>query len=133
MSLLSDVKNWTGRDPDSPTRAANVSRDNPLFVYVKIPGNIQPLERADRFEEPLQIALKNSGFGEVTGGGSQLDDPDEQGRARVEFCGIDIDLYHVDKGLSLLHSELQRIGVPQATVLLYELDGEEYEVEVLRE
>src|SRR5262245_25448284 len=40
-----------------------------------------------------------------TGGGSQLDDPDEDGRPRVAFAGLDIDIYDVARGLDLLRSE----------------------------
>ena len=127
MSLLSDVKSWIGLNPDAITRADFVSKESPLFVYVKIPGNIQPLDRGARFEDPLQEALARTLLGEVTGGGSQLDVPDEEGEARVAFCGLDVDLYHVSDGLALLRSELQRIGCPEGTTLLYELDGAEHE------
>lgn len=65
--------------------------------------------------------------------GSQLDDPDDQGRPRVAFCGLDVDLYRVKDGLSLLRSELRRLRVPAGSVLLYELDGHEYEQDVLAE
>ena len=37
--------------------------DPQLFIYVKIPGDIQPLERGARFEGPLQKLLKASGLG----------------------------------------------------------------------
>jgi hypothetical protein len=128
MSLLKIIKSAVGLDPDSVTSVVSVSIDNPLFVYVKMPGNIQPLDRADLFEDPLSAVLERTGLGEVTGGGSQLDEPDESGGARVEFAGIDVDLYAVETGLDFLTRELRRLGAPAGTVLLYELNGNEHEV-----
>jgi hypothetical protein len=66
--------------------------DPQLFVYVKIPGDIQPLARGERFEDPLQVALQAEQLGNVSGGGSQLDDPYPDGRPRVEFSGLDVDV-----------------------------------------
>jgi hypothetical protein len=129
MSFLKDVKGWLGLDPDSITNSDAVSADDPLFVYVKLPGNIQPLERG-RFEDPLAAELERSGLGAVTGGGSQLDDPDENGKPRVAFAGIDVDLYAVQPGLELLVRELRRLEAPDGTVLLYELNGAEQELRV---
>jgi hypothetical protein len=125
-SSLNDVEGYLASD-DDPTTAPSISRETPLCAYVKIPGNILPIERGERFEEPLQDALSRAGLGEVTGGGSQLDDPDEVGGPRVAFCGLDIDLYDVEAGLKLLLSELRRLGAPSGTVVLYELEGIEYE------
>ena len=53
------------------------------FVYVMIPGDIQPLVRGQRFEDPLEELLQAAELGSVSGGGSQLDDPYPDGRPRV--------------------------------------------------
>ncbi len=122
MSFLTELRGWLGLDPDATTLATSVSRENPLFVYVKIPGNIEPLERASRFEDPIQEALHEAGLGDITGGGSQLSDPEPDGRRLVEFCGLDVDLYDVHAGLALLRSELRCLSAPPGTALLYEVD-----------
>src|SRR5687768_4081734 len=92
MSVLSALKGLLGIG--GPTSAAKRSSGSGsgegLFVYVKIPAAIQPLERASRFEDPLQEALERAGLGEVSGGGSQLSDADADGRRQIEFCGIDV-------------------------------------------
>jgi hypothetical protein len=93
-----------------------------LFIYVKVPGDIQPLERGARFEDPLQELLKASGLGAITGGGSQMDDPYPDGRARVEFCGVDIDVCDRDRARALLRDELSRMGAPIGTELHYTID-----------
>ena len=132
MTFLKVLKSWIGLDPDSETRVDQVSQDNPLFVYVRIPGDLQPLDRGEKFEDPLQEALDKENLGEITGGGSQLSEPDDDGRSSIEFCGIDIDLYDAVKGLALLRRELVRLQSPAGTMLLYELDGHEWEEPVYR-
>jgi hypothetical protein len=131
MSFLREIKSWIGLDPDSITRTDEVSKSNPLFVYIKIPGDLDPLDRGEMFEDPLQQALDNESLGEITGGGSQLSDPNESGHS-IDFCGIDVDLYDPAKGLDLLRRELVRLEAPAGTMLLYELDGKEWEEPVYR-
>lgn len=127
MGFIKELKSWLGMDPDAVTNEAEVSEANPLFVYVKIPADLQPLERGELFEEPLQQALEREKLGTVTGGGSQLSDEDSEGHRTIEFCGIDIDLYDPTKGLTLLRVELIRLNAPPGTALLYELNGREWE------
>jgi hypothetical protein len=127
LSFLKELKSWLGLDTDSVTPESAVNQANPLFVYIKLPVDLQPLERGELFEDPLQEALERESLGTVTGGGSQLSDLDEDGRRQIEFCGIDVDLYDPQKGLVLLRSELIRLKAPPGTLLLYELNGHEWE------
>jgi hypothetical protein len=133
MGFLKEIKSWIGLDPDSNTPVHQVSRENPLFVYIKIPASLQPLERGEQFEDPLQEALDKEKLGSITGGGSQLSDVDENGHRSIEFCGIDVDLYEASSGLALLRSELVRLQAPPGTMLLYELNGHEWEEPVYRQ
>ena len=48
MSFLKEVKSWLGLDPDATTNEKDVSEANPLFVYVRIPADLDPLERGER-------------------------------------------------------------------------------------
>jgi hypothetical protein len=109
MGVLQELKGLL-RGDSGPTAASEVSQANPLFVYIKIPGDIDPSDRVERFADPLQEALESAELGTVTGGGSQLCEPDSEGARSVEFCGIDVDLYHLGKGLELLRKELVRAG-----------------------
>jgi hypothetical protein len=120
------------RDPDSRATTGQVSQDNPLFVYIRMPGDIDPEDRWNKFADPLQEALEKEGLGNVTGGGTQFSEPDENGDDSVEFCGIDVDLYDVVNGLAVLRRELIRLQAPPGTMLLYELDGREWEEPVYR-
>lgn len=82
------------------------------FFYVRIPGDIQPLDRGDRYEDPLQAALDGEDLGEVTGGGSQMG----EGKS-VAFCGLDVEVHDRDKGLALIRSVMRRLGAPSTTVI----------------
>ncbi len=117
-------------DPNASTDQA--SHDNPLFVYIRIPGDIDPEERWDRFADPLEQTLAKDDLGTVTGGGTQFSEPDEDGNDFVEFCGIDVDLYDAVKGLALLRRELILLQVPLGTALLYKLGGQQWEEPVYR-
>ncbi|MCC7247861.1 MAG: hypothetical protein IT473_04480 [Lysobacter sp.] len=97
--------------------------DPERFIYLKIPGNIQPIERGERFEDPLQAMLEETGLGEVSGGGSSLSDADAEGRRVVEFCGIDIDVDVRDAALERLRAFLPELSIPQGTELHYTRDG----------
>ncbi len=127
MSFLKELKSWIGLDPDSTTRKEDVSENKPLFVYVKIPANLGPVDRGEMFEDPLQRALESGAIGTITGGGSQLGEMDEAGHREIEFCDIDLELYDAVKGLEVLRHELARLQAPPGTIMTYELEGREWE------
>ncbi len=101
-----------------------------LFVFVRIPESLEPLERADKYEDPLEESLTSSGAGVLTGGGAMLSAPDADGHREIEWCGIDIDLFDFDSGLELIRTELKRLGAPQGTILEYTVDGIAYERDI---
>lgn len=86
--------------------------DGDHFFYVRIPGDIQPLEREERFEQPLELALQESGLGSVTGGGSQLGEG-----TTVEYCGLDVVVSERARAIALIRSVMQSVGCPLGAVL----------------
>ena len=92
--------------------AQAASERGEFFFHIRIPEDLLPIERGDRYEDPLQDALEAEGIGEVTGGGSQLGEG-----TSVEYCGIDIVVRQRDKGLELIRSVMRRQGAPRATVI----------------
>jgi hypothetical protein len=132
MSFLKEMRDLIRPGTASDTRAEKVGPSNPLFVYVKMPGDLDPTDREELFAEPLREALEREGLGTVTGGGSCFSPPDQEGEREVEFCGLDVDLYNAEKGFVLLSSELIRLNAPPGTMLLYELEGQEYEEPIYR-
>jgi len=117
---------------DSTRHEVKVSENDPLFVYVKLPVDLDPEERTELFADPLQEALEKENVGTVTGGGTLLSAPDDEGEREVEFCGIDVDLYHLQHGFAVLRRELLRLEAPPGTTLMYTLDGHEWEEPLYR-
>lgn len=116
--MISLMRSFFGRSKQASSHA-QPSWDPQLFVYVLIPGDIQPLVRGERFEDPLADALQLAGLGEVSGGGSQLDDPYPDGRPRVAFCGIDIDVVDRDRALGTIRHRLIELNAPDGTEVHY--------------
>src|SRR5664279_2783443 len=76
-----------------------------VFFYVRIPEDVQPIERGERYEDPLQAALNAEDLGKVTGGGSQMG----EGKS-IAFCGLDVEVYDRDRGIALIRSVMRRLG-----------------------
>lgn len=80
------------------------------FFYVRIPEALGPIERGDKYEEPLQNALGE--LGEVTGGGSQMGDGHS-----IAYCGIDLVVNDRDRGLRIIRQSMRACGAPAETVI----------------
>jgi hypothetical protein len=97
--------------------------EEPIFAYAKLNARVQPLDRGDRYEEPLLEALEANGWAEVTGGGTlQLQS------GEIEYCGIDLDLHNVEQAVPFICDFLAKCGAPKGSQLEYELEGENQEV-----
>jgi len=92
--------------------AVDAQRTGETLFYVRIPGNINPLERENRFEEPLDAALKGAGLGEVAGGGEQMGNGNE-----IVYCGLDVYMKDRKAGLQFLRQALRSLEVPAKTVI----------------
>jgi hypothetical protein len=95
----------------------------PIFAYARLNARIMPLDRGERYEEPLDEALAANGFGRVTGGGTM-----QSKEGEIEFCGIDIDLFDVPKGVAFVCEFLAQRGAPRGSKLRYEQNGQKIEV-----
>lgn len=109
---MSKENPYTGREAVMFDFACDAEENGEHFVYIKIPGNIGPIERGDRFEDPLGAKLDELELGTVTGGGSQLGEGNT-----VEYCGIDVLLKQREEGLPVLLEILRSLGVPAGTVV----------------
>ncbi|WP_052184942.1 hypothetical protein [Methylotenera sp. N17] len=91
------------------------AEEKPTAIYVKIKKAIMPIERGEKFEDPLNEALQAKHLGEVMGGGSMLNKD-----GSIEFVGIDVDLTNLNDGIPFLKSKLIELGVPEGTTIEYE-------------
>ena len=96
------------------------------LIFVVIPDQIAPLERSDKYEAPLDAELKLAGLGVVSGGGTLMSAPDQNGNCSIEWCGVDVDTTDVKCGRELLRTHLPQLGCPAGTELEYNVDGLPY-------
>lgn len=120
MGILHKLKSLFLQNAKKP---AAMRLDPEQFIYVKLPGNIQPIQRGEQFEDRIDPVLTEAGLGVVSGGGSSLADPLPDGRRLVAFCGIDIDTPKRDSALPVLRDLLPKLEAPVGTELHYTRDG----------
>lgn len=110
-----------------PIRAAafhgGVMNTKPVFAYARLNARLMPMDRGERYEDPLQEAFDENGFGQITGGGTL-----QRENGEIEYCGIDIDFFNLEEGVPFVCEFLASQGAPQGSLLQFEVDGEKQEV-----
>jgi hypothetical protein len=87
------------------------------FVLARLYEHIEPIDRGERYEDPLQAALDRTKAGQVTGGGSQLN---EQGG--IDYVDIEIEVEELDRALATIVESLEASGAPEGSEIV---DGED--------
>jgi hypothetical protein len=77
-------------------------------LIARLYESIQPIDRGDRYEDPLDAALTARQVGTVTGGGSQLSED-----GAIEFAEIEIELTNFDDGVGVVVEALEQAGAPE--------------------
>ena len=90
----------------------------PYFVYAKILDQVGPIDRGEKYEDPLQEVLDAEALGEITGGGTM-----QEKSGKILFVGIDIELTDLERGIPLIARKLHELGAPPGSTLEYEVDG----------
>lgn len=122
MTFFKEIKSIVREDRN--TSLSSINKDNPLFVFVIMPGDMDVEDRYNNFQDPLDEALTKADLGCVTGGGSADGGEDD---LEEPFSGVDVDLYDAAKGIEFLRQELARLQAPPGTIMTYELEGREWE------
>ena len=87
-----------------------------MMIIAVLNARLQPLDRGDLFEDPLDYVLQQTGKGEVTGGGTQLG-----AHGEIEFCEIEIVVNSADEEtIGLIVAALEKMGAPKGSVLKFE-------------
>lgn len=88
----------------------------PESLLIQIPGDTDPMDRYDRYEKPLNKALREAGrLGRTTGGGSGM--TLGLGGVTVECCHIDLDVTDLRKAVPVIRGALARAKVPAGTLV----------------
>jgi hypothetical protein len=100
------------------------SDEYPFNITVRIPGHIEPMDRGERYEDPLNVKLQEAQLGEVVGGGSQLDEQFAIQSIDLEVCVADIDV-----ALTMISKVLEECGAPKGSKLIFERDNDSQTLE----
>ncbi len=81
------------------------------LVVARLNDRAQPMDRGERYEDPLDAFLKANGLGEVSGGGTQLLETGE-----IEYCEVELDLTSAaPEVLDAVAGQLQSAGAPKGS------------------
>jgi hypothetical protein len=88
----------------------------PALIVARMNDRTQPMERGDLYEDPLQDLIEAAGFGEVSGGGTQL-----AATGEVEFCDLEIRTSDAEPStVEAVVQMLEKLGAPKGSKLLIE-------------
>ncbi len=91
------------------------------YVVANLNAKLQPLDRLDYFEDPLDEILRSKNTGEVSGGGSLLTESKE-----IESCDIEIEVKSsTDDVIAIIKDALESLGAPKGSKLIIEEHGKE--------
>jgi hypothetical protein len=107
--------------------------DYPCMVEVKLIESILPVDRGNRYEDPLTSILEERGLGAVTGGGTQLKPRANPKEQDIEYVNLEVELANLDEALSVLKQKLNELGVPVGSLVRYYTDDEELHEEPVGE
>ncbi|MEO0932124.1 MAG: hypothetical protein AAFY14_16010 [Pseudomonadota bacterium] len=83
----------------------------PIYLSVRLPLKIGPLERGEYWEDPLSEILEAEGIGEVTGGGTMMDP-----EGGILYCDLEVAMPdHSDAQLDKLQDAMMRLHAPRKT------------------
>lgn len=92
---------------------------DPVYVSVRLPLKIGPIERDEFWEDPLSDKLQDGTIGEVTGGGTMM-----AADGGIDYCDLEIEMADLsDDRLDKLQSLISELGAPKGTAFVDD-DGE---------
>lgn len=97
------------------SEAFTTEKAYPFMVIARIPEDIQPIARAEKYEDPLTEILQREGWGEVTGGGTQMD-----AEFKIKFVDLEIWLTNLEEALEGTKAALRKLGAPAGTELRFD-------------
>ena len=87
-------------------------------VIARVHEYIEPIDRGARYEDPLQTVLEQRGLGQVTGGGSQLNET-----GGIDYADVEIEVANLDDALRVVTGALEEAGAPERSELIDAASG----------
>lgn len=98
-------------------------QDDGVFITARLNAKVQPIDRGDYYEDPLNDALEDARLGKVTGGGTQL----TNAPCGIEFCDLEICVDEPnEETLAAIIQRLNDLGAPKGSRLIVEESGREF-------
>lgn len=89
---------------------------NETFLTVRINDRCQPIDRGYLYEDPMHDTLEEKNLGEVTGGGSQLDE-----NYQIEYCELEVLITgDLDEAKKVIAETLEKQGLPKGSKIITE-------------
>lgn len=95
----------------------------PHIIRARIPEHIEPLERGQRYEAPLNDALESRELGAITGGGAHLTPETEIG-----YVDLEIALADLNGAVDVVRQTLEAQGAPVGSQLVFCRNGIDEEI-----
>ncbi|MDH5179029.1 MAG: hypothetical protein OEZ39_16670 [Gammaproteobacteria bacterium] len=99
----------------------NAQAKETTFIFAHINESIMPIQRGEKYEDPLDDFLRQKGLGEVTGGGTA-----QSANGKIEWVGVDIELVDIEKNLPVLIHKLKELGAPKGSFFEYTLKNKPF-------
>jgi len=91
-----------------------------FLVVAILNAKVMPIDRGERYEDPLMEWLEKNGLGEVTGGGTLMTEGKE-----IESCDVEIQLKALDdSAINAIKAFLEQCGAPRGSKLIIESTGQ---------
>jgi hypothetical protein len=90
----------------------------PHVVVARLYEHIEPIDRGERYEDPLDAVLQKAAVGRVTGGGSQLNE-----LGAIDFVDVEIELANLSEAVAAVTGALEQAGAPQGSEIVDVTDG----------
>lgn len=110
MAIISSLLTLFGCKKGPSPQVGTASEAYRITAQLSHP--LMPLDRGDRYEDPLNEALSQRNLGEVTGGGTMQEKSGE-----IKFIDIEVDLTNLDVGVPFVIRELEELGAPKGSIL----------------
>jgi len=107
MGILSSLFGCK-KQPETPAQVESAG----MHVTAQLNHLLMPMDRGERYEDPLDEALSAQGLGETSGGGTMQEQSGE-----IEFIDVEIDLTDLEKGVPFVIAKLEELGAPKGSIL----------------
>ena len=110
MSLFKKFTKIFGGDAEQP---ASSQPPQGTAVTAQLNHKLMPIDRGDRYEDPLNDELAKHGFGETDGGGTMMSKTKE-----IEFIDVELSLTQTEKSIPFVIERLESYGAPKGSKLI---------------